>query len=278
MIKKQKKGANNTYWGSLWEGIKTSWRGLQLSFKHLKNARFVNKPFYVTHEDYFKQNQGIVTLQYPHEAIAIPDNGRYRLYNEIEDCIVCDKCAKICPVDCIDIEAIKATEQIGTTSDGSPIRLYAAKFDIDMAKCCYCGLCTTVCPTECLTMSKVYDFSEYEITNMIYHFSNLTPEQAAEKKRLLEQFQKEKETLKAQKASTKTEEKLTEVTQAQQPTYKPKFVPKIKPIAQTTETPTTQTTENETKSKDKLEKPKPKFIPKMRPADNPKQENSSATE
>ena len=89
----------------------------------------------------------------------IPDVGRYRLHNEIDDCIVCDKCAKICPVDCIDIEPIKATEEIGKTSDGTPKRIYAAKFDIDMGKCCFCGLCTTVCPTECLTMTKVYDFS-----------------------------------------------------------------------------------------------------------------------
>ena len=107
--------------------------------------------------DYFKQKDGVVTTLYPYESIPVPDNGRYRLHNEMEDCIVCDLCAKICPVDCIAIDPIKSTVEIGKTSDGSTRRIYAATFDIDMAKCCYCGLCTTVCPTESLTMTKAYD-------------------------------------------------------------------------------------------------------------------------
>jgi NADH-quinone oxidoreductase subunit I len=187
-----KKGANDSYWGNIKEGIKSSLQGLRLSFRHIRQARKSRKPISVSNESYFEQETGIVTLQYPHEAIPVPDNGRYRLHNEMEDCIVCDKCAKVCPVDCIEIEPIKAVGEVGKTSDGSSIRLYAAKFDIDMAKCCFCGLCTTVCPTECLTMTKAYDFSEFEVEHMNYHFTNLSPEEAAEKRRLLEEFQKEK--------------------------------------------------------------------------------------
>lgn len=187
-----KKGANNSYFGNIREGIKSSLEGLRLSFKHIREARQSRKPINVQDETYFEQETGIVTLQYPYEAIPVPDNGRYRLYNEMDDCIVCDKCAKVCPVNCIEIEPIKATGEVGKTSDGSSIRLYAAKFDIDMAKCCFCGLCTTVCPTECLTMTKAYDFSEFRVEDMNYHFSNLSPDEAEEKKRLLEEFQKEK--------------------------------------------------------------------------------------
>jgi NADH-quinone oxidoreductase subunit I len=121
----------------------------------------------------------------------VPDVGRYRLHNEIDDCIVCDLCAKICPVNCIEIDAIKATEDIGITSDGTKKRLYAATFNIDLAKCCYCGLCTAVCPTDCLTMTKVYDFPEVDIKNMIYHFTDLSPEQAEEKRQKLTQQQAE---------------------------------------------------------------------------------------
>jgi formate hydrogenlyase subunit 6/NADH:ubiquinone oxidoreductase subunit I len=187
-----KKGANDSYWAHIKEGIQSSLRGLRLSFRHIRQARKSRKPIYVSDPHYFEQETGIVTLQYPHEAIPVPDNGRYRLHNEIEDCIVCDKCAKVCPVDCIEIEPIKAVGEVGKTSNGSSIRLYAAKFDIDMAKCCFCGLCTTVCPTECLTMTKAYDFSEFEVESMNYHFTNLSPEEAAEKRRLLEAFQQEK--------------------------------------------------------------------------------------
>ncbi|MES2733347.1 MAG: 4Fe-4S binding protein [Bacteroidota bacterium] len=187
-----KKGANNTYWGNIREGIKSSLQGLHLTFKHIRQAKDSRKPIYVDDKQYFEQETGIVTLQYPYEAIPVPDNGRYRLHNEMDDCIVCDKCAKVCPVNCIDIEPIKAVGEVGKTSDGSSIRLYAAKFDIDMAKCCFCGLCTTVCPTECLTMTKAYDFSEFDIEHMNYHYANLSPDEAAEKRRLLEEFQKEK--------------------------------------------------------------------------------------
>lgn len=174
---------------------------MRLTLRHLWNARKSRKPGDIRSSNFYDQQDGIVTIQYPLETIPIPDNGRYRLHNEMDDCIVCDKCAKVCPVDCIDIEPIKAVEDVGRASDGSPIRLYAAKFDIDMAKCCYCGLCTTVCPTECLTMTKTFDYSELDVRDMVYNYSNLTAAQADEKRMLLEQFQKEKEALKATKAT-----------------------------------------------------------------------------
>uniref|UniRef100_UPI002618CF25 4Fe-4S binding protein n=1 Tax=uncultured Microscilla sp. TaxID=432653 RepID=UPI002618CF25 len=255
----KKKGANNTYFGNIKEGVRSSLIGLKLSIKHAFEARQRRKPAdSIATPAYFEQQTGRVTTQYPYEAIPVPDNGRYRLFNEMDDCIVCDKCAKICPVDCIDIEPIRATGQIGTASDGSPIRLYAATFDIDMAKCCYCGLCTTVCPTECLTMTKAYDYSEVDITDMIYHFSNLTPDQVQEKKDLFEQYMKEKEATKKQMAQVKGEEtkvkpavkkpvakrpaikKTIEGTQAQEnaATTKPKtgFKPRMKPKTDTTNT------------------------------------------
>ena len=60
-----------------------------------------------------------------------------------------------------------------------------------MAQCCYCGLCTAVCPTDCLTMTKGYDFAEADIKNMVYHYTDLTPEQALEKQKLYEKQQEE---------------------------------------------------------------------------------------
>lgn len=140
----------------------------------------------VSDDNYFKQLEGTNTIQYPKQSLPIPEVGRYQLDVEIDDCIVCDLCAKVCPVDCITIEQIKATELIGHTSDGSPKRIYAALFDIDMAKCMYCGLCTIVCPTECIVMTDQYDRSVFELKNLTYEFSDMTPEQAAEKRELLE--------------------------------------------------------------------------------------------
>ena len=193
-----------SYFHDVKTGILTSIKGLSLTLRHLRNATKRRTPEGIASDNYFDLQQGLVTLQYPYEQLPIPDNGRYRLRNEIDDCIVCDKCAKVCPVDCISIDAIKATEEVGRASDGSPIRLYAATFDIDMAKCCYCGLCTVVCPTECLTMDKKFDYSEFELGKLTYEFSNLTKEQADEKRTLYEQFLQEKEAAKAAQIAAKT--------------------------------------------------------------------------
>jgi len=182
-------------------------QGLKLTLSHAVYAMKKFQHISVENPNYFKQKNGIVTLQYPYEKLEVPSVGRYKLHNEIEDCIVCDKCAKICPVNCIEIEAIKSTGEIGLTSDGTPKRLYAAVFDIDMAKCCYCGLCTTVCPTECLTMTSDYDFSVSDIKKLKFGFSNMTQAEIEEKKQAYAQLQIQKlntESQQNQKISTQT--------------------------------------------------------------------------
>ena len=177
--------------------VQSTRKGMALTWKHAWNARKQRTVHQIQDAGYFRQSEGIVTLEYPSLQIPTPVNGRYQLHNEMDDCIVCDKCVKVCPVDCIDIEPIKATGLVGHASDGSPIRLYAAKFDIDMSKCCFCGLCTTVCPTECLTMTSEYDFSVFDVKDHNFSFANLTSEEADEKRKLYEQFVAEKAAMKA---------------------------------------------------------------------------------
>ena len=222
------------YFKSILDGIQSTRKGMALTWKHAWAARNQRSIQNIQDPEYFNQKAGIVTLQYPQQQIPTPINGRYQLHNEMDDCIVCDKCVKVCPVDCIEIDPIKATGQIGTTSDGSPIRLYAAKFDIDMSKCCFCGLCTTVCPTECLTMTSEYDFSVFDVKEHNFEFANLTPEQAAEKRALYEQFVAEKEAAKeaekeAAKVAAPTEAPTTESTDEKPATPKPAFKPAFKP-------------------------------------------------
>jgi NADH-quinone oxidoreductase subunit I len=230
-----------TYFHTIKNTILTSFKAASTTFRHLQQGVLrPRKAQQLGIEQFTVQPEGIVTLQYPHEQLPVPDVGRYKLHNEIEDCIVCDKCAKICPVNCIEIEAVKATEQIGTTSDGTPIRLYAAKFDIDMAKCCFCGLCTTVCPTECLTMTPEYDFSVYDITAMNFPFSTMTEQEIVEKKALYAAHEAKK-TAEKQLAQEKSREKNIQETNNKDTEQVP-----------TTETPVAN-------------KPRPTFKPKMKP-------------
>lgn len=172
-----------SYFGNIALGAKTTLKGLKLSLGYFFQARIGRNKAGVAEDNYFSQSEGTFTVQYPKEQLPIPDHGRYKLHNEIDDCIVCDKCAKICPVDCIEIEPVRSPEVFGHTSDGTPLRIHAAKFDIDMSKCCFCGLCTVVCPTECLTMTKEFDFSTTDILDHNFSFSKMTDQEITEKKK-----------------------------------------------------------------------------------------------
>ncbi len=214
------KNSKSNYWSNITTTIKTLAQGLKITAHHFRKSTSSRTATGIDQPDYFDKKEGLSTLQYPHESFSIPDNGRYRLHNEMDDCIVCDKCVKICPVDCIEIDAIRAVEEIGKTSDGTPKRIHGAKFDIDMSKCCFCGLCTTVCPTESLTMTKTYDFSEYDVQDHTYAYATMTPLEVLEKTKALEDYNKEKE-------ATKTVA-ITSNSGTAKPVFKPKISMKPK--------------------------------------------------
>ena len=142
-----------------------------------------------------------VTVQYPRNKLKIADRSRNLLLNKIDDCIGCDLCVKVCPVDCISLETIKEfpDDDLGVTSDGQKKRLWLPVFDIDMAKCCYCGLCTYPCPTECLIMTSEYEYAAYERDDLIFKFSDLDPLKVAELKEKdhIRKIEKEKKKMEA---------------------------------------------------------------------------------
>lgn len=142
-----------------------------------------------------------ITLQYPLDKWELPVNARGILFNNVDDCIGCFKCARICPVQCIYIDTVKALpeEDLGKASVGNPIRQHLIRFDIDMFKCCYCDFCTTVCPTECLYMTDDYENGVFSREHGLYHFSKYSPEEAYALK--LRDLENEKEKGKAKEAA-----------------------------------------------------------------------------
>lgn len=176
------------YLRNTWDGIFTVLIGMKITFKHLFTPA--------------------VTIQYPDVKVTLPDRVRNRLYVNMDDCIGCDQCARACPVNCIEIETIKSVpgDELGITSNGKKKALWVTKFNIDIAKCCYCQLCVFPCPTECIYMTDVYEFAEFERSNLLYKFATLTDEEAEQKKVNFEKMQAEKEALKvAAAAKPKTE-------------------------------------------------------------------------
>jgi NADH-quinone oxidoreductase chain I len=172
------------YFKDIWEGIFTVFIGMKITWLHLFTPA--------------------VTIQYPDVKLKLPERARNRLYVNMDDCIGCDQCSMACPVDCITIKTIKSTPDIdlGLTSVGTKKRLYVPQFDIDIAKCCYCGLCVPPCPTECIKMTDVYEFSEYERSNLIYRFATMTSAEVDGAKAKLAAYEKEEAEKKVAKAAT----------------------------------------------------------------------------
>ena len=171
------------YLKNTWDGIFTVLVGMKITFKHLFTPA--------------------VTIQYPDVKVTLPERVRNRLYVNIDDCIGCDQCSRACPVSCIEIETVKSVpgDDLGITSNGKKKALWVTKFNIDIAKCCYCQLCVFPCPTECIYMTNVYEFAEFERSNLLYKFANLTDLEVSQKKINYEKMQAEKEAQKAAAAA-----------------------------------------------------------------------------
>ncbi len=172
-----------TYFRDIFAALYTVAVGLRITFKHLFTPA--------------------VTVQYPDVKLKLPERARNRLYVNIDDCIGCDQCSLACPVDCISIETIKSTpdQDLGATSTGHKKRLHLPTFDIDIAKCCYCGLCVYPCPTECIVMTDVYEFSEFDRHNLIYHFGRMSNVEIEEAKSRLKKAEEEAAAKKAAAAA-----------------------------------------------------------------------------
>ena len=171
------------YFTDIWATLTTILGGMGITLVHLIRARNDN-----------------VTLQYPEERWPRPERNigfehsnynviRSRLHVDMDDCIGCLKCERVCPVDCIKIETekapnrgedIKDIQHIGITTNGTRKALVVTRFDIDMTECCYCNLCTYPCPEECIFMTGGpnakkhpidYEFSEPDRSDLIYRFA-----------------------------------------------------------------------------------------------------------
>jgi NADH-quinone oxidoreductase chain I len=86
-----------------------------------------------------------ITVRFPAESIPLAEGYRGEHAYDLNKCVSCGLCARICPNKAI--EMVKAP------------RKYRDKYNktypkIDLGKCCFCGLCQDVCPTGALRMTK----------------------------------------------------------------------------------------------------------------------------
>jgi NADH-quinone oxidoreductase subunit I len=113
-----------TYVRNIVDSVKTTVKGMQITFRNLRRPE--------------------ITVQYPKEECVIPKG--YRGFHTLdqETCILCFQCAKICPVECIEMKADRVEKKF----------LAWEQFSVDYNKCLFCNLCVEVCPKDCIHMDR----------------------------------------------------------------------------------------------------------------------------
>jgi len=113
------------YAKNIWDGFWTTIVGMKVTGKYL-----LRKP---------------ITVQYPDERLPIPDRYRGIHYLEQEKCIDCLACARACPIDCIEMDAVRHGKELEWIS-----------FTLDYQKCMFCELCVYPCPKDCIHMGTEF--------------------------------------------------------------------------------------------------------------------------
>ena len=105
-------------------------------------------------------------------ADDLPPRSRGLLFNDIDRCIGCKDCEKVCPSQCIKIE-----EEPGADAT----KIWVSVFDIDFSQCIFCGLCVEVCQPGSLVHTRQYEGAAYSLTDLVASFGRgqVTAEQRA---------------------------------------------------------------------------------------------------
>ncbi|WP_121399910.1 NADH-quinone oxidoreductase subunit I [Micromonospora sp. M71_S20] len=112
------------------------------------------------------------TQQYPDVAPELPPRSRGVIALLEENCTVCMLCARECPDWCIYIDSHK--EEVAVPGAARPRqRNVLDKFDIDFSLCMYCGICVEVCPFDALYWSPEFEYSEYDIKDLLHDKDHL---------------------------------------------------------------------------------------------------------
>lgn len=98
-----------------------------------------------------------ITVQYPDERLPIPNRYRGIHYLEQEKCIDCLACARACPIDCIEMDAVRHGKELEWIS-----------FTLDYQKCMFCELCVYPCPKDCIHMGNEYAFVSFDRSEFVH--------------------------------------------------------------------------------------------------------------
>ncbi|MDQ1257314.1 MAG: NADH-quinone oxidoreductase subunit [Candidatus Hydrogenedentes bacterium] len=128
------------YFADIWAGIATTALGMKLTIAYFFSPTF--------------------TMRYPEVRPIIPPGhrGAHRYTESL--CTCCRLCIRVCPVECIEIEAL------GRGRDVMPLG-----FSVDYTKCLFCNLCAEACPTNAIELGPRYNLADGSREGCVLHFA-----------------------------------------------------------------------------------------------------------
>ena len=93
-----------------------------------------------------------LTAMYPEVILELPEEYRGMIKLDLDKCVQCGLCARICPAN-----AIKMYRRENKRNPG-----------INYQRCIFCGFCVDICPVGALELTSVHDSAFYTLDEQIF--------------------------------------------------------------------------------------------------------------
>lgn len=146
--KKDRMKDNNTYFGSLFAGIRSLAIGLKTTMREFFTPKIT--------EQYPENRKELKMFDRFRGTLTMPHNER----NE-HHCVACGLCQMACPND-----TIRVTSETIETGDGKKKKILA-KYEYNLGSCMFCQLCVNACPHDAITFDQNFEHAVFDRSKLV---------------------------------------------------------------------------------------------------------------